>query len=456
MNNLNRRDALKAGGVLAGIGALSLSLFSAPPRAQAWSWPASGSIAGSGNGVDPMTVWDPAADQVMAAVLDSGQVPAINAKLANWTTNNQPTPTGLPAELTAFIEQARQLPSWTDQSKLAAADDFNAKQGPFIGVGYGFASGMLATAIPHESRAVYYSKGGANMEDRIAKTAKLGYDLMAQQPFGPNGHMIVTCVKTRMVHAAVRHLLPTSAPWLAVATESPKIPISQNDILVTWHSLPTTIMSKLKAWKVPMTAAQSAGFLHAWQVTAHLLGVQDQYIPATWDSANAQSQQVLTPALGPSKEGTAIADQLLTLGPVLAATSFITKPMLGSFTKFVLGSQVANWIGFQTDPFWDGAFATFWEPFVGLYELGEIVPGVNAIFFTLTEFIKAAALLYLNNGDLVLDIPVPTTNNPSITGTPTATATTTPYPAAAVKTTPLVTNTPTTTGNPPPTTTPHS
>ena len=52
--------------------------------------------------------------------------------------------------------------------------------------------------------------------------------------------MIVTCVKTRLVHAAVRHLLPQSPHWAQSADED--IPISQDDIMVTWHSLPTTVM----------------------------------------------------------------------------------------------------------------------------------------------------------------------------------------------------------------------
>ena len=71
---------------------------------------------------------------------------------------------------------------------------------------------MMSTAIPHEARAVYYSKGGADLKDRISKTAKLGYDIGTKNASGPDGEMIVTCVKTRMVHAAVRHLLPQSRP----------------------------------------------------------------------------------------------------------------------------------------------------------------------------------------------------------------------------------------------------
>ena len=39
-------------------------------------------------------------------------------------------------------------------------------------------SGMMSCLIPHEARAVYYSRGGANMKDRISKTAKLEVQLV--------------------------------------------------------------------------------------------------------------------------------------------------------------------------------------------------------------------------------------------------------------------------------------
>ena len=115
---------------------------------------------------------------------------------------------------------------------------------------YGFASGMMSTVIPKEARAVYYSRGGADMKDRITKTAKLGYDIGSLNAYRPDGEMVVTCVKTRLAHAAVRHLLPQSAWWSNVASE--KVPISQADVMVTWHSLPTTVMRNLEKWHVPI------------------------------------------------------------------------------------------------------------------------------------------------------------------------------------------------------------
>ncbi len=103
--------------------------------------------------------------------------------------------------------------------------------------------------------------------------------------------MIVTGLKTRLAHAGVRHLLPQSAHWTGAAPEGR--PISQHDIMVTWHSLPTSVMRVLRAWKVPIAADESEGFLHSWQVSAHMLGVEDQYIPATWADAESQATQVL-------------------------------------------------------------------------------------------------------------------------------------------------------------------
>ncbi|MDL4775286.1 oxygenase MpaB family protein [Actinomadura xylanilytica] len=157
------------------------------------------------------------------------------------------------------------------------------------------------------------------MKDRITKTAKLGYDIGTSNAHEPDGEMIVTCVKTRLAHAGVRHLLPKSPYWSKVADE--EIPISQRDMMVTWHSLPTTVMRNLVEWKVPIPAAESEGFLHSWQVAAHMLGIEDEYIPKSWDEAGAQADQVLTPVLGPTPEGGKLADILLNLGSASRARS---------------------------------------------------------------------------------------------------------------------------------------
>ncbi|ONH62053.1 Latex clearing protein [Frankia sp. CcI49] len=403
----SRRQVLVTGGMLGAAGALA----AATP---AWSWSSEGSVAGAGVGVDPKYVWDAEADPVVAAIIDSGQTTAVNKLLKTWTKNGQALPAGLPTQLRDFMEHARQLPTWTDTAKLKDAVNFNQKRGLYLGVTYGFVSGMMSTVIPREALAVYYSKGGADMRDRITKTAKLGYDVGSNNAFDPTGEMIVTCVKTRLAHAGVRHLLPQLAAWNNVASED--IPISQADIMVTWHSLPTTVMQNLNAWGVPINAVESAGFLHSWQVTAHMLGVLDEYIPNSWATANTQAAQVLTPILAPTPEGIKLADILVNLASFIDG-SLLSKPILCALTRYFLGDEIAGWLKLPRYPFWDTAFQVAWKPFVavreGLLSL-EKAPGLlQAVYWAFDEILRIGVLTLLSGAQFPIAIQIPDTNNPN-------------------------------------------
>ncbi|MEV5555065.1 oxygenase MpaB family protein [Nonomuraea wenchangensis] len=404
MDGLSRRNILKAGGALGAVGALSIA-----SPAHAWTWSPTGSVAGTGAGLDPRWVWDEEADPLVASLLDRGDVAQVNTLLRTWTKNGQPLPAGLPADLRDFMERARQLPSWADQGKLDLAVEFNKKRGLYLGVLYGLASGMMSTVIPKEARAVYYSQGGADMKDRISKTAKLGYDIGSNNAYRPDGEMIVTAVKTRLVHAAVRHLLPQSPYWSQVADE--EIPISQRDMMVTWHSLPTTVMQKLVAWKVPIPSDESAAFLHSWQVGAHMLGIKDEYIPASWAEANSQAAQVLTPILAPTPEGIKLADILLNLGSSVDA-GILSKPILGAFTRFMLGDQIANWLKIGREPIWDPLLKVAWGPFIAVREGLLPFPLAPEAYWLFDEFLRKAALLFLSEARPI-SIEIPDSNRPS-------------------------------------------
>ncbi|GAA5061285.1 oxygenase MpaB family protein [Nocardia callitridis] len=401
---LNRRNALKAGGGFLGAAA-ALALGARTARAQPWTWSPNGSILGSGDGADPLTVWDPEADSIVADVLEHANVPEVNRLLATWIHNEQPVPEGLPKNLRDFMESARQLPPWTDHEKLAAAFEFNKKRGTYLGVMQAFASGMMSTVIPHEALAVYYSRGGSHLKDRIAKTAKLGYDIGTINAYGPGGQMVVTCVKTRIIHAAVRHLLPQSPHW-----HTEDIPISQDDLMVTWHSLPTTIMRTFKSWNVPIPANESEGYLHSWQLAGHLLGIRDEYIPAAWDQAESQAQQVLDPILAPTPEGVDLAHKLLDLGANLDLT-LLSKPILGAFTRFVMGDKVADWLYIPREPVWSPLLEVAWGPFVAVREgiLGAIPPSADA-YWLFDEFLRQFALWYLAELHMPINIELPQSN----------------------------------------------
>nr|ABV68924.1 latex clearing protein [Gordonia westfalica] len=404
MEDLNRRTLIKAGGVVGAAGAVAAVAPATP-----WTWSPANSLPGRGAGADPRTLWDDEADPVIAKVIDSGQAPKVNKLLRTWHKNSQPLPAGLPPELRDFMEHARQLPSWTDQSKLADAVKFNQKRGTYLGIIYGFASGMMSTLIPREARAVYYSKGGWDLKDRITKTAKLGYDIGSLNAYQPGGEMIVTCLKTRMAHAGVRHLLPQSPHWVHSASEN--IPISQADVMVTWHSLPTTVMRNFRKWQVSIAADESAGFLHSWQITAHMLGVKDEYIPGSWNAAESQARQVLDPIQMPTPEGRKLADMLLDLGMNLDLT-LLSRGVLGALTRFMLGDKAADGLHIPREPVWTPLLETAWTPYVLVRE-GLLNVGMpREAYWMIDEFLRQFVLFYMSELRMPINIEIPVFNNP--------------------------------------------
>jgi hypothetical protein len=411
MDKISRRKMLLTGGALGAAGVVSMA---APAGAGTlWTWKPSGSVAGAGTGADPRWVWDDETDPLVASLLDRGDVPMVNQLLRGWNYNSQPLPAGLPTDVRDYIEYARQLPTWADQTKLKTATEFYKKRGLYLGLLYGFASGMMSCAIPNEARAVYHSKGGGDIRDRITKTAKLGHDIGDLNAYKPDGDMAVTAVKTRLVHAAVRHLLPQSPHWPEVNGQKP-IPISQADVMVTWHSLATTANRHLTAWKLRIPAAESTAFLHLWQVTASMLGVKDEYIPATWPEADAQAQQVLDPILAATPEGIALADMLLDLAQLdlNGDGRSLLRPPLHALTRYMLGDEVTDSLEVPREPYWDSLVAWAWPRFVAIREGALLLPLSPSLAWIFDEILRSGVLFYLGKAQSIY-IEMPTANRPT-------------------------------------------
>jgi hypothetical protein len=401
MDNLSRRRVLTLGAALGLVGATA-------QVPEAWAWSSAGSIAGTDTVTDPFSVWDDEADQVAASLLDSGQVPAVNTAWRSWVNNGDPLPAGLPAALAAYLGKVNKLPPWADTAKLARSERLYTRLSSYLFVSESLGSGIMSTVIPREARAVYWSEGGADMKQRAAKTFTFGYDLHAQNVWGPTGHFVVTANKTRLVHAAVRNLLPRSSRFMA-GSDQPKV-ISNGDILRTFHSVATFAHANLRKWKIRLTAAEHAADLHAWQVALHLLGVRDEFIPQSWADAEAQSAQLLTPILSPTPEGVDLAETLL---------GYVTNPTLGLATGFVnemvrylLNDQIGDWLGLRRDYIQAALIRVEWPLYVAFREgLSPVMPGG---FYLFDQFVRGVAMLYLNNGTSPTQTPItlPTANRP--------------------------------------------
>lgn len=395
MSSLSRRNVLTLG--------VALGLVGMAGAAPAGAAPTSGT-----SDSDPWWTWDDEVDRLLADLLDNGQVPVVNTAMRSWVNNNDPLPSGLPADLAAHLQNANRLPSWADRTKLRLAADFNRRKDTYLFLLYGLGSGIMSTVIPREAKSVYWSAGGADMKDRAAKTFTFGYDMSELTAFEPAGQFVVTANKTRLVHAAVRHLLPQSPQWQAVNDE--QIPISNGDILVTFHSLGTFVHGKLREWRVPMSAADEEAFLHMWQVAIHLLGVRDEFIPKTWAAAYAQSAQVLTPILAPTREGRELAEDLL--GLTAQIDLGVTRGFLNEFVRYVLSNAIGDWLGLRRDYTAAAFIRTGWPAYIAFRE--GLLPVMPVGFYLFDQFIRALAMLFLNKGTspTATLITIPTANRP--------------------------------------------
>jgi hypothetical protein len=400
MENLSRRRVLSLGAALGIVGVAGA--VGVGGSGQAWAWSPSNSIAGSGAGADPWTVYDAQADPLMASVLDNGQVAAVNTAFQKWINNGDALPSGLPDNVTAYLQENNKLPSWADQGLLTQAADFNRRMGLYLFVLYSLGSGIISTVIPNESRDVYYSLGGADMKARAAKTFTFGYDLATLDAFEPTGHFVVTANKTRMVHGAIRHLLPQSPRWAAVTAANEKTPISQADILITFHSTGTNAYQKLKQWNAPMSATDEDAFLHSWQVDLHLLGLRDEYIPKSWAAAVEQSAQMMVPILAPTSEGTTLANTLL---------GYVEQPVLGvdtgfvsEFVRYLNGDQICDWLGLPRDPVSAALISVGWPAYMAFQNGAS--PVAPAAFYLFDQFARGIAMMYLNNGTSPTQTPI--------------------------------------------------
>lgn len=409
--NPNRRDVLRAAGVAGTAGVLgAVSGVAGSPVTALPVRAATASPLGTGAGPDPAQRWDPECDALMRSVLERGEAEKINRVLANWTTNGQPLPAGLPADVRDFIEEARKLPDWLDAGLMADADEFYKARSWYLSLIIGFTGGLMLSVIPREARAVYWSKGGSDMKDRIAKTYKLVYDSIALGAYGPQGRMAVTAVKTRLVHGAVRHLLPQSPHWKESASQ--ELPISQLDMMRTWHSLATMGMRVLRNWEVRLPENQRAGLLHSWQLHGYMLGIDPAYLPKSWAQAESQAHRDFDPIMGPTPEGKRLASMLVDLGRELDLT-LVTRPVLEAFTRYSLGDKLTDWMGLPRQPVWETLLETSWPISIkireGVLPASALAPDVLHL---LDEIAKTTQLIYL--GELrPVNITIPTTNNPN-------------------------------------------
>jgi hypothetical protein len=170
-------------------------------------------------------------------------------------------------------------------------------------------------------------------------------------------------------------------------------------------------MRKLTEWRVRITPAESDAFLHVWKVTAHMLGIRDEYIPSSWAAANAQSKQVLDPAMGPTREGVDLADKILTISAKGITPDGSARPLLNALARHLVGGQVADWAAIPREILLEPLVRTGFPIWIALRENLIPLPLVPEITRALDDAVRKYILFYLSGGQQI-NIDIPDINRP--------------------------------------------
>src|SRR5690606_24162412 len=133
---------------------------------------------------------------------------------------------------------------------------------------------------------------------------------------------------------------------------------------------------------------------------------------ATWHQADSQAKQVLDPILAPTPEGKNLADILLDMGKQIDGT-VLSRPVMGAFTRYVLGDRIAGWLEMPREPVWGPMLRTVWLQFIAARQLGAHFPGAQGTYWLVVALLRKAVLVYLSEGDHTISIEIPTENRPS-------------------------------------------
>ena len=142
------------------------------------------------------------------------------------------------------------------------------------------------------------------------------------------GPGFIAARKVRFLHAAMRYMLcnphdcdeaysddpVTLAEAFARETwdaDSHGAPVNQQDLLYTLLTFAVDIPEGLAHWGIRISAQQREDFLHTWRLVGHVMGIDDQLLPTTWDEATRHYREISSQQARASEAGREMTETLM-------------------------------------------------------------------------------------------------------------------------------------------------
>lgn len=258
--------------------------------------------------------------------------------------------------IAAFLADAAQLPDWADTGRVARGQQFFSQWALHQFTALYLASLPSAYAAAKGVHVLWLT---ARLQDdaerRLNETAQFLMDISAPGGFVPGGSASGRVLHVRLMHAAVRWLVDHDPLVDRVADADPRLaplgpmwaaswgrPLNQEDLAGTLLTFTTVVFDAFRRSGVETSAAEREDYFHLWRVIGHLLGIDDELIPADVAAASALQSVIFRRQHAPSFVGAQLTATLLGL-----TTDRLPRPLAAlapAMVRRYVGDDVADMI----------------------------------------------------------------------------------------------------------------
>jgi hypothetical protein len=286
-------------------------------------------------------VTDPLADNVVAAIIQSGQEQQINQILMLLMRNDSFRPgmfdslgEKISATLDQYIRTSATLPEWANQKLISLGERVFGLYGPDIFMLLNVSSlpmcyccGKGAQVLFDTGRLLAPTGNVDPLARRLMETAQMVVNVMSSGGLSENGRGIVTLQKVRLIHASIRYFLKrgqAGAPWDSTTFGEP---INQEDLAGTLMSFGPVILSGLMKLGAKLSEEETKAWIHCWNIAGHLLGIDSSLLPDTYQQGFVLATKILQHQAIESAAGKALTNScVLFMKHIMPGNAFDQVP----------------------------------------------------------------------------------------------------------------------------------
>lgn len=283
---------------------------------------------------------DPPADEAIALCFaDSGLRQELRTYLENLHTNKELLDITPPVQLSPLVSRASVLPVWATKKQMAAGSAFFSRHAQIITQLLGLLSLPFCYAAADGARVLHLSELIRNNPGkRLLDTAEYVWDIMAPDAFEAQGKGFASILKIRIIHAGIRYYT-LKKEWNLDWGK----PINQEDMAGTNLALSLVTIRGMRKLGLTIAYSDQQAFIHLWNVTGFLSGIQPELLPAEGRQVSLLEQTIRKRQFKNSVQGTELTKSLTEYyQSVNPGTAQEFKLRVLPLMRFLLGTEAAD------------------------------------------------------------------------------------------------------------------